>query len=475
MDRETTDPALPAVMLEPFAHLRAQAMHTPYPALAERLQWLSALRAMALDGEARWVDAVASDFGHRSPVETRMLELFPAVAGLRHTQRHLMRWMRPRRRGVDLLFMPARNRVIPQPKGVVGIMVPWNYPIYLTLGPLTAALAAGNRAMVKMSEFTPATGELMRELADKYLGRDVISVLDGDAQQASQFSRLPFDHLLFTGSTAVGRLVMRAASDNLTPVTLELGGKSPALVLPGYPLEKAAERIAFGKLINAGQTCIAPDYVLVHTSQRDAFAAAYASAVARAYPTLVANPDYSAVINDRHRQRLGELLDDARAHGAVVREINPAGEDLAGSGKLAPALLLEVAGTARVLKEEIFGPLLPVVSYDSLNDAVDYLNARPRPLAMYVFDEDNRRLSQILACTHAGGVTLNDTMLHIAQDDLPFGGIGPSGMGSYHGRDGFDTFSHLKAVCTQARLNGTGLIRPPYGRAVSALLRFMLR
>ena len=349
--------------------------------------------------------------------------------------------MKPERRPTNFWFLPGRSRVMFQPLGVVGIVVPWNYPIYLAIAPAVSALAAGNRVLVKMSEAAPATGEALARLFAEHFDPAVLAVVNGGTEVAREFVALPFDHLLFTGSTEVGRQVMRAAAANLTPVTLELGGKSPAIVGRDIAIAEAADRILFGKCLNAGQTCIAPDYALVPEERIAEFAAAARATVASLYPTLRDNPDYTAIINVRHRERLCGYLDEARSKGARVEEINPAGEDFSGSPKLAPHLVLGPADSMRVMREEIFGPILPLKGYRTLDEAIAYVNARPRPLALYVFDHERAVIDRVLAETVSGGVTVNETILHIAQEELPFGGVGPSGMGEYHGRAGFETFS----------------------------------
>lgn len=419
--------------------------------------------------------AIAADFGRRAPDETRLIELFPALEAVRHARRHVGRWMQPRRRATSIWFLPGRSRVLVQPLGVVGIVVPWNYPVLLAAAPLAGALAAGNRAMVKMSESAPATGALFARLVAERFGADELTVVEGGVPVARAFAALPFDHLLYTGSTAVGRSVMRAAAENLTPVTLELGGKCPAIVGPGYSLAHAAERIVVGKTMNAGQTCIAPDYVLVPAGSEAGFVEAARRVVTACYPGLAHSPDYGSIIDARHFERLVGLLEDARARGAeAVNLAAPAVPD-AESRRLPPHALLAVNDSMRVMQEEIFGPLLPVVPYASLDEAIAYVNARPRPLALYVFDRDQANVERVLAQTVSGGVTVNDTILHIAQEELPFGGVGPSGMGRYHGREGFETFSVRKAVFYQSRINATGLFKPPYGGRIRRLLRFLLR
>ncbi|WP_374556179.1 coniferyl aldehyde dehydrogenase [Aquitalea pelogenes] len=458
-----------------YAAMRHAADAARFPDLATRRGWLTALEQLIQQNRTALIEAVNADFGQRSSVETRLLELFPSLEELRSARRQLGRWMRPQRRAVSLWFRPARNQVIPQPLGVVGVVVPWNYPLFLTFGPLIGALAAGNRVMIKMSELTPATGALLARLVAQYFEPGLVTVVNGDATLAQAFTRLPFDHLLFTGSTAVGRHVMRAAADNLTPVTLELGGKSPALVARDADFARAAESIVAGKLLNAGQTCVAPDYVLVNAKDRDRLLAMLDAVATRAYPTLAHNPDYSSIIHPRHYQRLQQWLDEAIAAGATVRQINPAGEDLAAVRKLPLTLVLDCPAHCALMQEEIFGPILPVVSYDRFDEALEYINGRPRPLALYLFDRDPVRIDKVLQQTVSGGVCINETILHVAQDDMPFGGVGPSGMGHYHGYEGFLTFSKLKPVFTQSRWAGSWLTRPPYGRTVEWLLRLMLR
>ena len=457
-----------------FARMHAASRAEIEPSLAVRRRRLDALERLLRENEAAFAQAIAADFGHRSPHETRLLELFPSLEGIRHARRHLRCWMRPRRRPVSLWFQPGRAQIRYQPLGVVGIIVPWNYPLYLAIGPLTAALAAGNRALVKMSEFTPATAALLETLIGRHFAADELAVVQGDAEVAKAFSQLPFDHLLFTGSTPVGHQVMRAAADHLTPVTLELGGKSPVIVGPDYPLARAAERIVVGKCLNAGQTCIAPDYVLLPENRREAFLAAAKAALAACYPDIAASPDYSAVINDRHFARLAGYLDEARAGGATIVPLGNVDADPA-TRRFPPVAVLGAHDGMRLMQDEIFGPILPLVTYRDLGEAIAYVNARPRPLALYVFDDDPGRIERVLAETVSGGVTVNDTLLHIAQDELPFGGVGPSGMGHYHGHAGFLALSKQKAVFRQSRLSGIGLFKAPYGARFERLIRLLMR
>ncbi len=441
-------------------------------------------RAQALDGLADaivrhaddFAQAIGRDFGHRSAHETKLADIYPVVASLRHARKNFRRWMKPRRRPIQLMFQPGSGRVLYQPLGVVGIVSPWNYPVQLTLSPLAGALAAGNRVMIKPSEITPRTSALLEKVVDEVFDESEVAVVQGGPDMAKAFTQLKLDHLFFTGSTSVGRQVMQAAAENLVPVTLELGGKSPALVAPDYSIVKAAERIAVGKLFNAGQTCIAPDYVLVPSDREAEFTAAFSDAVSKLYPTLADNPDYTAIINERHYDRIRHLISDAQERGASVHEINPAGEALdAARRKIAPVVLTRVSEHALALREEIFGPVLPVVSYDDLDAACRFINARPHPLALYLFSHDGRTVDRVLERTVSGGVAVNDTLLHCVQEELPFGGIGASGMGAYHGEAGFRTFSHARSVFHQARLNGAGMTKPPYGGRMNRLLSMLLR
>ena len=471
LDRENAPTAAPAAA---FVRMRDAFDARGGLAYEERMAALARLAEMLRENTAALCDAIDADFRGRASQETRLLEIVPALSALSHARRHLRGWMRPQRRPTGRWFL-GRSRVICQPLGVVGIVVPWNYPLYLAVGPAASALAAGNRVLVKMPEGTPRTSALLQRLVGEAFAPDVFAIVNGGPDVAREFVALPFDHLLFTGSGAVGREVMRAAAANLTPVTLELGGKSPAIVGRGIDIAQAADRILFGKCVNAGQTCIAPDYALVPEERVDAFVEAARVAVARLYPTLRDNRDYSAIIDERHRARLAAYVDEARASGARVVEINPAAEDLRSSGKVAPTLIVAPGEALAAMREEIFGPVLPVVPYRALEEAIAFVNARPRPLALYVFDHDRSAVDLVLRRTVSGGATVNETLLHIAQDELPFGGVGPSGMGEYHGRAGFETFSKRKAVFYASRLNALALLRPPYGARFEALARLLLR
>jgi len=437
---------------------------------------LAALARAVVARQDELVEAVRQDFGHRSPHETKLADLYSTLAGIRHARKNFRRWMKPRRAPIDWMFRPGSGEIRYQPLGVVGILSPWNYPVQLSLGPLAAAVAAGNRVLLKPSEVTPRTSSLLAGLLADVFAPDEVAVALGGPDVAEAVTALKLDHIFFTGSTPVGRHVMKAAAENLTPVTLELGGKSPAIVAPDYPLEKAVASIAGGKLLNAGQTCIAPDYVLLPRGREAEFAEAFRREVGRLYPRLQDNPDYTAIVTDRHYRRLEELVEDARAQGARVEAVNPAGEAIdPARRKLPPTLLLDLPPDSRAMREEIFGPVLPLVPYDRVEDAISFVNARPRPLALYVFSNDTPTADAVLERTLSGGVTLNDTLLHITQEELPFGGVGESGMGSYHGEAGFRTFSHARSVFRQSRLNGAFMMRPPFGPRIERLLGFLVR
>lgn len=480
MDRpERTEPAATADLagLDLQTHLQrlraAQLAHIP--SYTERRYALDRLLLAIRQHKQDIVEAIRADFGNRSAVETLAADVMVTMEEIKHALRHLKRWMRPQRRPISMTFFPARGEIRFQPLGVVGIVAPWNYPFQLALIPLVNAIAAGNRAMIKPSEFTPRTAALLEKMLGEVFSRDEVVVVQGGADVGAAFSALPFDHLLFTGSTSVGRHVMRAAAEHLTPVTLELGGKSPALIAPDYPIEHAAERIATGKCFNAGQTCVAPDYVLVPRAQRDAFAKAYLDAVQRRYPSLSDNEDATAIINERQHQRLSQWLDEAKQRGVTVMQ-HPAALDAgAGLRHLPPTVLLDPPRDLALMQQEIFGPLLPLISYDSHDGALRYILDRDRPLAFYPFDKDGTRLQSTLDRIVAGSVCVNDTLIQFGQHELPIGGVGPSGMGHYHGHAGFLTFSKSMPVMYQSRLSGVPLFDPPYGRVVNTLLKFLTR
>lgn len=461
---------------ERLALQRAAFAKQPFPDVSARKDRLRRLLLLTERHETEICRAVDADFSGRSAHETRLAELFVVRAGIRHALAHVGGWMRERRVPTGMPFWPGRNRLLPQPLGVVGVVSPWNYPFQLAVGPVIGALAAGNRVLIKPSELTPGFSALLEHLVDEHFAPDEVSVVNGDAEVGKAFVSLPFDHLLFTGSTAVGRQVALAAAANLTPVTLELGGKSPAILDPSCDLDAAIPRLAYGKLLNAGQTCIAPDYALIPRGQGDAVAAKLAAAMTKLYPRLGDNPDYTAIISARHHRRLQDMVAEARAGGAEIVEVYPAGERLGVSDrKMAPVLVRNPEPDLRLMREEIFGPVLPIVEYGTIDEAIDHVNRGERPLALYWFGRDGGRRQRILRETVAGGVTINDCMLHLAQEAQPFGGVGASGMGAYHGEWGFRTFSKEKPVFLQAGMSGGSLLRPPYGRTFEWVIRLLKR
>jgi coniferyl-aldehyde dehydrogenase len=455
---------------------RAGFLRDGPPSLGQRRADLKRLRGAIIARRREIEDALNKDFGHRSRHDTAIMEILPLVMGIDYLHGNLRRFMRSTRRHVAMPMRFGSARIDYQPLGVIGIMAPWNYPFSLALMPLATAIAAGNRAMIKPSEFTPATSDLLGKLLADIFPEEQVAVVTGDAAVGAAFSAQPFDHLIFTGSTQVGRAVMKAASANLVPVTLELGGKSPVIVSKGYALDHAAAGIAYGKLANGGQTCIAPDYALVHEDEIEAFNAAYDKAVAALYPDGPGSDDYTSVINDRHCARLTGLIDDARAKGARILEVGlKANEAAHRAHTLAPTLVLDVRDDMQIMQDEIFGPVLPVVSYRDLDEAIAYINARPRPLALYYFGHNDDDRHKVLSRTTSGNVTINGTLMHYAQEDLPFGGVGPSGMGAYHGVEGFRALSHAKGIYEQGRWNGSALLRAPFGWLADMVLKVMLR
>ncbi len=461
-----------ALDLQRAAHLRQGA-----PTAQGRIEWLDRCIGLLVDHQGEIADALNADFGSRSKDTTGLTDIAASIGPLKHAKENLTKWMRPEKRKTTpaiLGLFGAKAEVQYQPKGVVGIISPWNFPINLTFAPLAGVLAAGNRAMIKPSEFTPITSELMKTMFAKAFSEDEIAVITGGPDIGQAFTSLPFDHLIFTGATSVARHVMRAAAENLVPVTLELGGKSPVILSRGADMAVAAGRIMAGKTLNAGQICLAPDYVLAPADQIDSFVAEAKAAVGRSFPTLKDNPDYTAVVAQRHYDRIKGHVDDARAKGATIVEINPAGEDLSQQEhrKIPPTLILNPTDDMTVMQDEIFGPLLPVKTYGKVEEAVDYINSHDRPLGLYWFGTDDAERDMVLNRTTSGGVTINDVIFHVAQEDLPFGGVGPAGMGSYHGRDGFMEFSHKKAVFQQLKKDiGPMLaLRPPYGAAIRKYL-----
>jgi len=467
--------ATPSPLREILDRQRAAFLAAGAPSLDERRADLKKLADAIHANVQRVAQAISADFGNRSRQETELAEIFPALAAIRHTTHHLGRWMRPKRAAVGLEFLPAQARVLYQPVGVVGIIGPWNYPFQLIIVPLVAALAAGNRVMLKPSEVTPCTSELLAELVAGAFPPEKIATVTGGAEVGAAFSRLPFDHLFFTGSTAVGRKVMLAAAEHLTPVTLELGGKSPCIVGEDANLRGAAESIVYGKLLNAGQTCIAPDYVLLPERQLEAFVAAAVAAAKRYYPNFERDPDYTSIISAHHYDRIARYVTEAKDRGARVIAIDGAGEAPSPSRKLAPTLVIEPDDNLALMREEIFGPVLPIKTYRHIDHAIDYVNAHPRPLALYYFGEDRAKRDDVLRRSFSGGAAVNATLFQFAAAGLPFGGVGASGIGAYHGEFGFQTFSHRKGVYLHSGLSLTRLLRPPFGRITDVMLKFLLR
>jgi coniferyl-aldehyde dehydrogenase len=460
-------------------HLQLQAQSAafhsePFPTLAVRRERLERLRTLLSAHQDAFIEAVNADFSHRSAHETRLAELLMLEAGLKHTLRHLKSWMNPRRMPTALHFLPGSSQLMPQPLGVVGVISPWNYPVQLALAPAMAALAAGNRVMLKPSELTPCTSALLAQAVAAHFSPDEFTVIQGDAGVARQFASLPFNHLFFTGSTPVGREVAKAAAANLTPVTLELGGKSPAVVDASADIAQTAERLAFGKLLNAGQTCVAPDYILAPHAMVEPLAEALVAAIRRLYPTLAKNPDYSAIATPRHHARLKAMLEEAESLGA---RLMPTHKERLGvkSRKLVPTVVLDTTPQMQLMREEIFGPVLPIVGYVELEEAICTIQRGERPLALYWFGADNAGRERLLKATHSGGVTINDCLWHLAQEDLPFGGVGASGQGAYHGEWGFNTFSHRKPIFNNPALAATKLFYPPYGAVFNQLLGVLKR
>ena len=432
--------------------------------------------ALLIDYKDEFAKAVSADFGHRSTEQTLMTDIMPSVGALKHARKHFESWSRNERRKAmfPLGLLGAKAEVVYQPKGVVGIIAPWNFPVGMVMVPMAGILAAGNRAMIKPSEFTERVAQVFAEAVPKYFAEDEIAVFTGGVDVGTAFSKLAFDHMIFTGATSVGKHIMRAAADNLVPVTLELGGKSPTIIGRSADKKKVGERVALGKMMNAGQICLAPDYLLVAEEQESEVIQSVVAGVSAMYPTLLQNDDYTSVVNGRNFERLQGYLADAKEKGAELIEVNPAGEDFGASNgnKMPLTILRNVTDDMKVMQEEIFGPILPVKTYAKMEDALDYVNAHDRPLGLYYFGSDKAEEQKVLTKTISGGVTVNDVVFHNAMEDLPFGGVGPSGMGNYHGQDGFRTFSHARAVYRQsgmdiAKLSG---LKPPYGKATRSTL-----
>ncbi|MCL4132363.1 UNVERIFIED_CONTAM: hypothetical protein GTU68_053354 [Idotea baltica] len=448
---------------------RSHFLSAPTSSYSDRIDKLKRLKKSLLHYSDELAKALNQDYGYRSINDSVISDILPCINNINYIIKNLKVWIKPSRRHAGLLLTPAKVSVHYQPLGVIGIIVPWNFPVMLSIGPLVSAVAAGNRSMLKMSEFTPETNKVLTSLLSEVFTYEEVAIVEGDADIAAQFSRLAFDHLLFTGSTGVGRHVMRAAADNLTPVTLELGGKSPVIIASDIDIPVAVERLIYGKCLNAGQICVAPDYVFCPEEKVQEFIAVYQQHFSKMYPDFLNNADYGNIINQRQYARLLAMIDDAKQKGATVISATPHVID-SNNRKLPTQLLVNVNPDMQVMQEEIFGPLLPIIGYKSINEAIDYINSKERPLALYIMSFDSSVQQSILQHTHSGGAAINETIFLVAADDAPFGGIGLSGMGHYHGKEGFMTFSHAKTVLTRGKFNTGLFIYPPYRSKMQALL-----
>lgn len=455
-----------------FALQKKAYAENPFPSYDQRIANLDKLIRLTEANEAKFIDAINADFGNRARHETIIAEIVVTVSGAKLAKKNLKKWMRPRGVATPPHMLPAKSKIEPQPLGVVGIISPWNYPLQLALAPAVAALAAGNRVMIKPSELTPRASEAMREAIASEFDETECAVITGGVDTGQAFTETPFDHLLFTGSTQIGMRVAQAAAKNLTPVTLELGGKSPAIIDKSADIAKAAKSIAYGKLLNAGQTCVAPDYVLAPTDKVDQTADAIAASARNFYPEIDTTPDYTSIVSDRHFARLKGLVEEARDMGAKIVEVGSANA-LHPQRKLPLTLVVNPPKDAGIMKEEIFGPILSILPAASEEDAVAHVNASDRPLALYWYGEDNDARDRVLQKTVSGGVTVNDSLWHVAQENLPFGGVGKSGIGAYHGEAGFTTFSHMKPVFYQSRFASSGALQPPYTAKTDKVLSFV--
>ena len=461
-----------ADMQSQFSRMQNLSRTQPINDWATRRDQLDNLELMLSDNQQLLANAISADFGYRSESETQFAELFPSFTGISHAKKHGKRWMKAQRVSISALYMPAHNEILPQPLGVVGIMVPWNYPLFLAIGPMIDAITAGNRIMVKMSEAAPQFAQTFAETISRYFSADMVCVVIGEVEIAAAFSELPFDHLLYTGSTAVGKKVMAAAAPNLTPVTLELGGKSPVVVLEGANLENAVNRVMMGKTLNAGQTCIAPDYVLIQRQYHDEFVRLAREWMEKHYPNIESNPDYSRIINVQQFKRVKGYLENLSSEG--VYRLTDATSNLE-TRLMPPVIVSEPAPESDLMQNEIFAPVLPLMHYDTLDNAIAFINARPRPLALYVFGDNSRDIDKVRTNTVSGGLCINEVIMHVAQHDLPFGGVGDSGTGAYHGKAGFDRLSHMKPIFVQSKLNGLNILLPPYGGLFKKAMALFLK
>ncbi len=450
-----------------FKNLKSEFENKKFPTQKERIADLNVLKENLLAHKSQLVTALAKDYGARSEFDSLMADILPTVQHIKYSIKHLAKWMRKQKRHSGLLLYPSSLTVQFQPLGIVGIVVPWNFPINLSLGPIATALAAGNKIMVKLSEYTPETNSVIRQVLSPL--SEKITVIEGELEVAKAFVSLPFNHILFTGSTSVGKQVMKAAADNLTPVTLELGGKSPVIIAPDISIQTAVERLILGKCINAGQICVAPDYILIEESKVEELITNFKEVFNHMYPEGIEDPNFTSIIDNAQYQRLQSYLVDAKDKGANIYPVNAlSNED--SKHRLLPHLVTQVTDEMLIMKNEIFGPILPVKTYTSIEQAIEYINQNERPLALYIMSFDKSNIDNILQHTHSGGVCVNDTLLHVAADDAPFGGIGGSGMGQYHGKEGFLTFSHAKTVLTSHKINPRASLLNKYQTGMKSLL-----
>ncbi len=454
---------------ECFVSQKKQFLSKPYRSYEDRISDLKKLKNLLLDNQDAFVDALNKDFGSRSADDTKIGDIITTISGINYTMKNLKSWMKPKKCKVDLLFQPAKAYVMFQPVGVVGVVVPWNYPVFLSIGPLATALAAGNCVMLKMSEFTPATGALLASLIQTEFKKEQIAIVGGEVDIATAFTSLAFDHLFFTGSTNVGKIVMKAAAQNLVPVTLELGGKSPAIIDDEIDIKLAVSRFILGKVLNSGQTCVAPDYIFCPEGKVAELVDELQKVYSKMYPKIANNKDCTSIINNAQFERLNGLLDDARHLGANVIPLTVEAIDKT-ERKMPLTVLTDVNDSMKVMQQEIFGPIIPIITYKNTAEAIQYINKNERPLALYIYSFDKEFQQDILLNTHAGGVCINEATFHVANDDLPFGGVGASGMGQYHGAEGFKTFSHSKSILEKGKISFAHLLFPPFGGLIHKLV-----
>ncbi|OTG64686.1 coniferyl aldehyde dehydrogenase [Acinetobacter silvestris] len=453
-----------------LAQQKSAYQRYPVPTAKERIERLARLKKVLVKYQDQIADAINQDYGNRSISETKIGELLTCLEHIKYYSKHLTQWMKPSKRHVGMIHQPAKAWVQYQPLGVVGIITPWNYPLLLSLGPLICALAAGNHAMIKISSASLNFGQLLENILSEAFPQELVAVVTGGGALSDAFCHLAFDKMIFTGSTNIGKTVMTAAAENLVPVILELGGKSPVIVHPSSDLKEVAQRIAFGKLWNAGQTCVAPDYMFLAKGKTAEFVESYTAVVHEMYPSLANNQDYTSIINDKQYNRIQSYLEDAQTQGATSIELNPQHEDLTSVRKIAPTLLTNITPDMEIMKNEIFGPILPIMEYEKIDDVIDFINSRPRPLALYYFDFDNARADYVSQRTHSGHFGQNAVLTHVAQDDLPFGGVGASGMGKYHGPEGFFSLSHERSVMSIPKLFSIKFILPPFNKPFVKIL-----